>query len=152
MAMEQSNLSPQDQMNLKVSPFIRQMLKIEEENTSSNSRVLPTDIFYSCIVNKIDKYGKRYQRLVMITPRYLYSMSQYPLTNNIKINRQIPIKKMEAITTCLPTLINNSEMVIHLKDGYDFRFEALTHKEKVIKLIVQLSQLHVKAHLCDQQT
>ena len=81
----------------------------------------PEKIAFSSVIQKINKHGFKQSRYLMITQKCIYNAEKKK--NSWKIKRSIDIKKVEAMTISKPNL-NSNELIIHVKDEYDYRYTA----------------------------
>ena len=68
----------------------------------------------------------------MITQKAIYNASKKK--NNWKIKRSIELQKVEAMTISQPTL-NSNELIIHVKNEYDYRYVAPSYKNSLVNII-----------------
>ena len=70
----------------------------------------------------------------MITQKAIYNITQKK--TSWKINRSIPIQKVEAVTISQTDLASKSnELIIHVEKEYDYRYIAPSYKNTLVNIV-----------------
>ena len=104
------------------SLYIRQTLEEGEE------------VFYSCNVEKYNRYGFTQERILLITNFYLVTLDFGPF--NYNLHRKVPIESIDACVTS--KLSTCSELVVHFKDDYDERYLAKKHARNIVRILQRI--------------
>ena len=104
---------PNDEMKLNLDKDVLKALDPDEK------------IVISTLVSKYNYKGKKQERILMLTNKYVYNVALSSLINEIvskvtgfeRIRRKIPIEKISSVS--LSKL--SSEFVIHVPSEYDYR-------------------------------
>ena len=78
-------------------------------------------VIFSCVVKKLNRWGMRQDRTLLISNQYLYNIKK----DDVK--RRISIKTIKAVTQSLKK--GNLEFIVHVKSEYDYEFESDFRKE-----------------------
>ncbi len=97
-------------------------------------------VFYSCHVQKYNRYNFQKERIVVVTNAQILFLSKNSF--NYKEHRKIPLNRIEAITVCHELTI--FEVIIHVKDSYDERMSCVTveNKHNLVGVIEALLTAH----------
>jgi len=79
------------------------------------------EVVFSCLVIKINRFGMRQDRTLLLTNKFLYNIKKED------IKRKINVSKIKSVTKS--TKDGNREFVIHVKSEYDYRFESDYRKD-----------------------
>ena len=81
-------------------------------------------VHLSCKIVKINKYGINQTRIILITQKNIYNLTEAPskflmkhnliLDDQFKVNRQIAISRVDAITMSTPDIKDGNEILIHV--------------------------------------
>ena len=104
------------------SLYIRQTLEEGEE------------VFYSCNIEKFNRYGFTQERIILITSFYLITLDFGPF--NYNMHRKVPIDQIDAFTTS--SLSNCSELIVHFKTDYDERYLAKKHVSNILRILQRI--------------
>ena len=104
------------------SLFIRQTLQENEE------------LFYSCNVQKYNRYGFLQERILLITSQNVITLTFGPF--NYNIHRKIGLKRLEGFTKSQYKGI--TELVLHFVGDYDERYKCGKHFRNLEKLLLKL--------------
>ena len=104
------------------SLFIRQSLAKDEE------------LFYSCNVEKYNRYGFLQDRILMITSQNIITLTFGPF--NYNIHRKIGLKRLEGYTRS--SYKGNTELVLHFVGDYDERYKCGKHMKNIEKILIRL--------------
>ena len=104
------------------SLFIRQSLAKDEE------------LFYSCNVEKYNRYGFLQDRILMITSQNVITLTFGPF--NYNIHRKISLKRLEGYTRS--SYKGNTELVLHFVGDYDERYKCGKHMRNIEKILIRL--------------
>lgn len=100
-------------------------------------------VFYSCKIEKFNRYGFCQDRVLLITNKYIYTMSQGQF--NFNINRKASVLNIDGITASKD--IKCDELIIHSKEDYDCRYRCGPSKiniKRVLSNILKASNVDVK--------
>ena len=104
------------------SLYIRQTLEEGEE------------VFYSCNIEKFNRYGFTQERILLITSFYLITLDFGPF--NYNMHRKVPIDNIDAFTSS--KLSTCKELVIHFKTDYDERYLAKKHTNNILRVLQRI--------------
>lgn len=105
------------------SLYIRQTLAKGEE------------VFYSCNIEKYNRYGFTQERILLITNMYMITMDFGPF--NYNLHRKVPIDQIDAFTTSQKD--KNNELVIHFRgQEYDERYLAKKHANNIVRVLQRI--------------
>ena len=101
--------------------------KLHIQENSEYEEILKTNdepIMYSDHCSKINAYGAKQERDLILSTKHIYNLKQ------LKIRRKIPITHVAAIIKSS----SDNQFVIHIPNDYDFRFE-VDSRDEFIKLL-----------------
>jgi len=129
-SLSQSQIEVCDELNIRENQEIRNFFEADEK------------ILYSGMLKKINKHGNSQERILVITSKALYNIApnDNPLTKiafwlapQTAIRRKIQIIKVSAIT--ITTYHLSDEFVIHVNEEYDYRYNGIGKREKILKML-----------------
>lgn len=106
----------------KSSLQIRQILEPDER------------VFYSCKIEKFNRYGFCQDRVLMLTNKHIFTMSQGQF--NFNVNRKAPILNIDAITVSSDPKCD--ELIIHSKNDIDNRYRCGLNKMNIKRVLSNL--------------
>eukprot|EP00471_Norrisiella_sphaerica_P009737 CAMPEP_0184499808 /NCGR_PEP_ID=MMETSP0113_2-20130426/42556_1 /TAXON_ID=91329 /ORGANISM="Norrisiella sphaerica, Strain BC52" /LENGTH=655 /DNA_ID=CAMNT_0026887859 /DNA_START=89 /DNA_END=2056 /DNA_ORIENTATION=+ len=86
-------------------------------------------------ITKINSRGRRQKRLVAVTNRAMYN-----LTDRVEVNRRVDLTKIESVTTSQ----KSQEFVVHVPSEYDYWFESEL-RQMVISALRE-NGIHIREH------
>jgi hypothetical protein len=99
-------------------------------------------VFFSGIVDKINKYKVIQERIIIITNKYLYNISPtegllksiaHRLMPKMSLKRKISTKKLSGATMSVHPMSN--EFIIHVEGEYDYRYDGVGKRDQIITSI-----------------
>lgn len=96
-------------------------------------------VFYSCDIQKFNRYGFQQDRVLIVTNVHLITLEQGTL--NFKEHRKLPISKINGFTISKDESAH--EIVIHSFQDYDERFNCgtLEQKRNIQSVIISILQV-----------
>jgi Unconventional myosin tail, actin- and lipid-binding len=83
-------------------------------------------VFYSCEIQKFNRYGFQQDRVLIITNRHMITLEQSTL--NFVQHRKLSVNKVNGLTVSKDE--SSQEIVIHVLEDYDERFNCGTTEHK----------------------
>lgn len=118
----------------KTSLQVRQLMEPDER------------VFYSCNIEKFNRYGFCQDRILMITNKNIYTMSKGQF--NYTINRKAPVLKVDGVTLSKDPKVQ--ELVIHSQDDFDNRYRCIgdhkTNLRRVLGMLLKVSNRDIKVY------
>jgi len=78
-------------------------------------------IVFSCVVIKINRWGMKQERTLLLTNQNLYNIKKD------QVQRRISVDSIKAVTKS--TKQDNTQFIVHVKNEYDYQFESDFRKE-----------------------
>ena len=78
-------------------------------------------VVFSCIVIKLNRWGMKQERTLLLTNQNLYNIKKD------QVQRRINIQSVKAVTKS--TNSNNTQFIVHVKSEYDYMYESDFRKE-----------------------
>ena len=108
--------------------------------SSAVNDVEPENVLFSCVVQKINKYGHKLSRYMMVTEKRIYNMDKNVQKNGWKIKRCIDVQRVQAITVSKPSVAESNELIVHIEGDYDYRYAVPFFKSTLVNLLGQACQ------------
>ena len=106
----------EDRMKCKANPEVLAQLGVE----------LGEQIIFSCLVVKINRWGLRQDRTLLVTNQSLYNIKKS------QVQRKIALPSVQALTKCLCP--GEWQFVIHVRNEYDYLYMS-EHRQDIFKAI-----------------
>ena len=121
-------ITVQDNLNLQNNSYVKQiMMKESEESPTKEKQYTVEQVYFSGKVKKFNKKGSCKERMLLITDKFVYNLSHTFFGKAIKVNRQLPIRCIDAVSVCHHDT-HSDEFIIHVKQDYDYRFSSKAYK------------------------
>ena len=95
-------------------------------------------IVFSCAVVKINRFGMKQERTLLLTNMNLYNIKKE------SVQRRIGVDSIKSVTKS--TKGNSTEFVVHVKSEYDYRFES-EYRNDISEAIKYVCWKHNKVNL-----
>lgn len=95
-------------------------------------------VVFSCVVVKINRFGMKQERTLLLTNMNLYNIKKE------SVQRRIGVDSIKSVTRSSKG--NSNEFVVHVKSQYDYRFESEYRKE-IFEAIKYVCWKHNKVNL-----
>lgn len=138
MVIHYGEIEPIDHLDFKNNSYIKYMMQVNKEK-----------FFFNCMLKKYNRFGMQQNRVLLITDRNIYSLSPKGKTA-FTIQRKILLKDVDAITLSDP-VIESDEILIHVTNEYDYRYNAQEYKNDIIKSLRSLINKQVEHKIRKKQ-
>ena len=130
--------------------------ELETYQRTQVKKLIPIEeqIFYSGVVEKINKNLVCQKRILVITNKSLYNIQPdddgliqnliISLSPSSALKRKINIRKIFGITLSVNPQADKEQFIIHVTGEYDYRYNAGKKRERIIKTLMNLHWCQVK--------
>jgi hypothetical protein len=111
-------------------------LNLFETSLQVRQLIGDAELLYSCKVQKFNRYGFQQERIVLLTSEALITLEQGP--HNYIEHRKVAMSKIAGFTISSDS--SSQELVLHISDDYDERYNCETagHKLNLINVVESL--------------